>query len=215
MSYREIRSAAARTTGLPLDITAAILDGARPYVALMRDQGGLSLHMPLSIHQLNVLIYELEETRDELVDQLEQDHKLRTARLAEPEDAAPGHERYETYSGVIGGGHACYVESRRGYVDMLYITGSKEGSEFLLLGEPGIEHDSLHVGDRIEFERLGNEFGRIVRVHAGDRPQGSAPIKWLDLHSAAQEAERTDPDLIEWRRDRDAQLDDAARGRLA
>lgn len=211
MSYRQIRSASAIATGLPLDIAGAILDGNRLYVSLSREQAGMSLHMGLSIHQLNILIQELEETRDELIDQLEQDHKLRNARLAEPEDAAPGHERYETYSGVIGGGHACYVESLRSYVDMLYISGSQAGCEFLLIREDGPEHDNLHVGDHIEFERHGSQYGRIVSVTPGDRAADSEPIDWPLLLGEAISAEQTD----EWLQDRRREQEQAAQERFA
>ena len=203
---------------LLLDVDSYVVDGSRSVTRLERSDRGLNISLRLDLHQLNVLINELEEHRDALVEHLEDEHRRRNARLAEPDDAAPGHENLETYEAVISGANCCRVETSDfsdPIEDMLFLEGTKEGGECALIyhgptiqGTPKNRPD-LHIGDRIEFQRLGKNYIRIVSVISPAK-RGPA-IDWAELFSAQMQGESED----EWAQERARERESERVGRFA
>lgn len=217
--FKTVRAALGMDLKLPFDINSYVVDGVSAHVSLSRCFEGGQFSLALEgLHQLNVLLHELEEHRDALVERLEEEHRGRTARLAEPEDAAPGHERLETYEAVVTAANCCRVETSDftdPIEDMLLLSGTKEGGEFVFIyhgqniqGAPKNRPD-LHIGDRIEFERLGGKYIRIVAV-IPPAERGPA-IDWVELFVAQMEGESGD----EWFQDRERERDAERRERFA
>lgn len=172
-----------RDAALGLEVRALRPDvlGSQPFT--LETFTGRQIH--LDLHQANLLIARLTTARDAYQAAMEaqiEDERARYAPLAEPDDAAPGHELIESlrFTATVMAGAIYTVEGAFSMADAIFhrsAAGLEQIDRVLLHAG-----DSLAEGDVVALERLGPHTVRLTHVIAAS---GNAPIDYFALYRSA------------------------------
>lgn len=172
----------------------------------------------LNLHQVNLLIARLTAARDAYQAALESGHTeidATRSRLAEPDDAAPGHELIEPerFTSTITGADLLTVDGQfRDRFAIWHRPDGCAGKDWLIEAIDIYTDADISIGDVVELERTGRNLVTLVRVIT---PSGALPIDFLDIYDQActpphDEEERNR--FYDEQRDSDERFDDALIG---
>lgn len=139
----------------------------------------------LDLHQVNLLIARLTAARDAYQAALQAQHDEELARcapLADPDDAAPGHEliERERFTATIRDGAILTVDGRFNQADAVFHQSADADWKLDAISLP--DGQALSIGDVVELERIDANSVQLLRVLT---PSGQPAINFFELYKQA------------------------------